>query len=66
MIQHTTMAIAFSEARASINPYPAKLASQVVDSMGRYSRNRRPMKDWTAKLSFRTASYLKSKGVPLQ
>lgn len=66
MLQHTTMAVAFSEAKASYSPYPAKLVSTVVDSISRYAKSRRLSKDWTARLSFRTARYLASKGVPLQ
>lgn len=66
MLQHTTMAIAFSEAKASLNPYPAELANRVVNSLDRYAKSRKAGKSWTARLSFRTARYLGSKGVPLQ
>lgn len=66
MLQHTTMAVAFANSKYSITSMRNGLVSKVGDSLGRYAKSRRLSKDWTARLSFRTARYLASKGVPLQ
>lgn len=68
MLQHTTMAVAFANARLPkvITKNTAALVRKVGDSLDRYAKGRKLSKDWTARLSFRTARYLASKGVPLQ
>lgn len=66
LTQHTTMALAFSNIRAPYLASRLKLACRIGDSLERYERNRKPMKGWTARLSYRTARMLASKGVPLQ
>lgn len=66
MIQHTTMALAFANSSCGIAAVRNGLYKKVCDGLDRYSKSRRAGKDWTAKLSFRTARYLASKGVPLQ
>lgn len=66
MIQHTTMALAFANAKCGAAACRNGLYKKVADGLERYARSRRLSKDWTARLSFRTARYLASKGVPLQ
>lgn len=68
MIQHTTMALAFANTRLPkrISKGTARLVCLIGDSLDRYGKSRKLAKDWTAKLSYKTARYLASKGVPLQ
>lgn len=66
MIQHTTMALAFANASCGAAACNNGLYYKVLDCLDRYAKSRKAGKDWTAKLSYRTARYLGSKGVPLQ
>jgi hypothetical protein len=60
----SSMATAF--ANAKVND-ASPLLDQALNSLVRYANKpTKPAKDWTAKLSYKTARYLGSKGVPLQ
>lgn len=68
MIQHTTMALAFANLKLPKRPalIHHRMATRIGEALDRYQRNRKGSKDWTARLSYRTARMLASKGVPLQ